>query len=100
MTSTWQTHPWVTEGSGRIRFSVEGDRSQIGLTSSSSSSALRRLASTPTGYLTIQFVCQDAGQRWLVSPRSRVPCAWACSSVVCFTVAPRNSHAWPRMLTG
>ena len=22
MTSTWQTHPWVTEGSGRIRFSV------------------------------------------------------------------------------
>src|SRR5579872_2162421 len=22
MTSTWQTHPWVTEGAGRIRFSV------------------------------------------------------------------------------
>jgi alkanesulfonate monooxygenase SsuD/methylene tetrahydromethanopterin reductase-like flavin-dependent oxidoreductase (luciferase family) len=22
MTSTWQTHPWVTEGSGRVRFSV------------------------------------------------------------------------------
>src|SRR5690242_8496228 len=22
MTSTWQTHPWVTEGSSRVRFSV------------------------------------------------------------------------------
>ena len=23
MTSDWQTHPWVTEGAGRIRFSAK-----------------------------------------------------------------------------